>query len=110
LNNTSHFIYEELDSKSKIIQNKFDIYKSIQEKTILFLSNYYKKRQIISEKIKNIVNFKKLRINIINYHCQTAFKKTPLSQLEEILNLFILNNSIFNTAFQKKIFEKLSNK
>jgi hypothetical protein len=110
LNNAAYLICEELDLKSKTIQNKFDVYKNIQEKTILFLSNYYKKRKALSEKIKNIANIRKSRINILNFRCKTNLKKKPLSHLEEILNQFILNDSIFNIAFQKNLVVKLTNK
>jgi hypothetical protein len=107
LNNASFIICSELNQKSKTIRNKFDVYKNIQEKTILFLLNYYKKREILSEKIKKILNIKKLRINTINSCCKKNLKKKPLVHLDAILNRFILNYSFFNSIFQKNLIIKL---
>lgn len=109
LNNASFMISEELDEKSKTIQNKFDVYKNIQEKTILYLFDYYNKREILSEKIQKISNIKKLRVDIINRYCKTNFKRQPLLQLEDALNRFILNEYICNAAFQKSFVVKLNN-
>lgn len=109
LNNASSMISEELDQKAHSIKNKFDIYKNIQEKTILHLSNYFKKRELLSETLKIIYNIKKIRIVLINRYYKITLKKQPFLQIDDIFNRFILNEYIYNTAFQKSCLSKLTN-
>lgn len=109
LNKASSMISEELDNKSKEIQNKFNLYKNIQEKTILYLFNYYSKREILSEKIQKISNIKKLRISVINDYFQVNLKKQLLVQLEDVLNRFVLNEYSSTSTFQRSFVSKLSN-
>jgi len=101
-------IATELDDKAKIIQNKFDIYKNIEEKTIIHLINYHKKREFLSEKIKLLSNIKKSRINIIQQYYKAILLKQVLLQTEETLNRLIFNE--FSTLFilQEKFIIKLN--
>jgi hypothetical protein len=102
-------IIEELDEKAKVIQNKFDIYKNIEEKTIIHLLNYHNKRELLSEKIKTISKIKKLRMNIVHQYYQTNLNKQTLLQIEDTLNRFLLNEYINTFAFQDKFVLKLNN-
>lgn len=102
-------IVEELDEKAKVIQNKFDIYKNIEEKTIIHLLNYHNKRELLSEKIRTISKIKKLRMNTVHQYYQTNLNKQTLLQIEDILNRFILNEYINTFAFQEKFVFKLNN-
>nr|YP_009476594.1 ATP synthase F0 subunit 4 [Chroomonas placoidea]AVM81087.1 ATP synthase F0 subunit 4 [Chroomonas placoidea] len=106
---SSSAIVEELDEKAKVIQNKFDIYKNIEEKTILHLLNYHNKRELLSEKLKTISKIKKLRMNIVHQYYKTNLSKQTLLQIEDTLNRFILNEYINTFAFQEKFVLKLSN-
>lgn len=108
LNNASSMISEELDQKALSIQNKFEIYKNIQEKTIIHLSNYYKKRELLSDTLQIIYNIKKIRIALINRYYKITLKKQPFLQIDDTLNRFILNEYIYNTAFQKSCISKLT--
>jgi hypothetical protein len=102
-------IVDELDEKAKMIQNKFDIYKNIEEKTILHLLNYHKKRELLSEKIKTISKIKKLRMNIVQQYYKTNLNKQTLTHVEETLNRFMLSEYINTSAFQEKFVFKLNN-
>lgn len=104
----SSMIATELDDKAKIIQNKFDIYKNIEEKTMIHLINYHKKREFLSEKIKLLSNIKKSRINIIQQYYKAILLKQVLLQTEETLNRLIFNE--FSTLFilQEKFIIKLN--
>jgi hypothetical protein len=99
----------ELDEKAKTIQSKFDIYKNIQEKTIIHLLNYHNKRELLSEKIKTIAKIKKLRMNIIHQYYKTNLNKQTFLQIDDTLNRFLLNEYINSSAFQERFLFKLSN-
>ena len=98
----STLIIAELEEKAKIIQNKFDIYKSIEEKTIIHLLNYHNKRELLSEKIKIISKIKKLRMIIVYQYHKTNLNKQILLQIEDTLNRILLNEYINTLAFQQK--------
>lgn len=102
-------IVDELDEKAKMIQNKFDIYKNIEEKTILHLLNYHKKRELLSEKIKTISKIKKLRMNIVHQYYKTNLNKQTLNHIEDTLNRFMLSEYINTSTFQEKFVLKLNN-
>jgi len=99
--NAGSLITEELDNKSKSIQNKFEIYKNIQQKTLLYLFEFHTKQELLSEKTKYIVAIKKLRVNIITNYCKAALKKRPLIHLEDLLNRVIVTEYTDNAAYQK---------
>lgn len=106
-NYAGSMIVDDLDDKAKIIQNKFDVYKNIEEKTIIHLLNYHKKREILSEKIKIIAKIKKLRMSIIRQYYKTNLNKQTFLQIEDTLNRFILNEYTNNSVFQEKFVLKL---
>lgn len=106
-NYAGSMIVNELDEKAKAIQNKFDVYKNIQEKTILHLLNYHDKREMLSEKIKTIAKVKKLRINLIHQYYKTNLNKQTFLQMEDTLNRFLLNEYVNNSVFQEKFIAKL---
>lgn len=105
----SDIISKDLDEKTKIIQNKFDIYINIQEKTIIHLLNYHSKRIGLSTKIKTISKIKKLRMAIINQFYKANLNKKTLLQIEDTLNRFILNEYVNSIAFQLKFTKQLQN-
>lgn len=101
-------IAEELDSKTTLIQNKFDVYKSIQEKTILHLYNYHNKRTVLASKLAMISNIKKLRVNIINSFSKNNIKKQPILQLDATLNRLAVYEYTTTAIFQKQLVSKLN--
>lgn len=105
----SDILSKDLDEKAIIIQNKFDIYINIQEKTIIHLLNYHSKRIALSIKIKTISKIKKLRMGIINDYYKNNLNKKTLLQVEDTLNRFILNEYINSLSFQLKFVKQLQN-
>jgi hypothetical protein len=103
----SSMIVNELDEKANLIQNKFDVYKNIQEKTIIHLLNYHTKRELLSERIKTIANIKKLRISVVHEYYKTNLNKQTVLQIEDILNRFLLNEYVNSSAFQERFVLKL---
>lgn len=107
-NSASSMIADELNEKSKAIKTKFDVYKNIQEKTIMHLLSYHSKREILADKIKTISQIRKLRIDSINNYCKTSLSKQTFLHLEDTLNRFVLNEYVTNATFQEAFVLKLS--
>lgn len=108
-NYAGSMIIAELDEKAKTIQSKFEIYKNIQEKTIVHLLNYHSKRELLAEKITTIAKLKKLRMTIIYQYYKTNLNKQTFLQIEDTLNRFLLNEFINSVSFQEKFLLKLDN-
>jgi len=109
LTNASSLIAAELDEKSKLIQNKFELYKNIQEKTLLYLFEYHTKQELLAEKTKHINTIKQLRVNIITRYCKAVLKKKPLMDLEDILNRVVITEYSDNLAYQKSCLNFINN-
>lgn len=99
--NANLLVISTLNEKSSTIQNKFDIYQNIQEKTILYLLDFYGKQGLLSKKLKKISTNKKLHFNIVRYYYKINAKKKLVLRIGAVLNKFILNEIKFNTLFQK---------
>lgn len=104
----STMIADELNEKSKTIKAKFEIYKDIQEKTIIHLLNYHHKREILSDKIKTISQIRQLRLSNIDKYCKASLNKQTFIHLEDTLNRFVLNEYATNAAFQEAFVLKLA--
>lgn len=102
IQNASNIISSELDEKSTAIKNKFDVYNTIQEKTIIYLCDYYTKREFLAKKIQDGNKTKLSRLGILNNHIQVGLVKETKSSVEEILIRFILNQNFANSIFQNR--------
>lgn len=105
--NVGSLIVNELDEKSQVIQNKFKVYKKIQEKTISYLLNYHAKREVLPKKVRTIARTRTLRTRLINQYHQMHLSKNILSHLEDTLDKFHLNEQIRNSMFQGKYVSKV---
>jgi len=108
LNGASSMIAEELDEKAQSIQNKFNVYNDIQEKTIVYLCDYYTKREFLSTKIQKIETIQKARVSTIERYVKINCQKLVVSHIEDILTRFVLNEYISKNAFQQRFISKLN--
>lgn len=103
----SSLISSELDSRAVKIQEEFNYYKNMQEKTLIHLISYHKKQKLLSDEIKSIFAILKKDINLIISTYSQLFVKFFNNTIEDKLKKIIANELKFNSLLQSKISDEL---
>lgn len=103
----SSMISSELDSRAIKIQEEFNYYKNMQEKTLTHLISYHKKQKLLSEEIKTIFAVIKKDISLIIVTYSQLFIKSLNNAIEDKLKKIIANQSKFDALLQIKISNEL---
>jgi len=103
----STLISLELDSRAVKIQEEFNYYKSIQEKTLNHLISYHKKQKLLSDEIKSILSITTKDISLILSTYSQLFVRSFNNIIEEKLRKIIATESKFNALLQTKISNEL---
>nr|YP_010577899.1 ATP synthase F0 subunit 4 [Cryptomonas pyrenoidifera]UZP15119.1 ATP synthase F0 subunit 4 [Cryptomonas pyrenoidifera] len=103
----STMISSELDSRAVKIQEEFNYYKNMQEKTLSHLVSYHKKQKLLSEEIKTIFVVIKKDISLIILTYSQLFIKSLNNAIEDKLKKIIASQSKFDSLLQIKISNEL---
>jgi len=103
----STMISSELDSRAVKIQEEFNYYKNMQEKTLTHLVSYHKKQKLLSEEIKTIFVVIKKDISLIILTYSQLFIKSLNNAIEDKLKKIIASQSKFDSLLQIKISNEL---
>ena len=103
----SSLISQELDSRAIKIQEEFNYYKSMQEKTLTHLISYHKKQKLLSDEIKSILSITTKDISLILSTYSQLFIRSFNNIIEEKLRKIIATESKFNALLQTKISSEL---
>jgi len=106
-NFASDLISSELDSRSVKIQEEFNFYRSMQEKTLTHLIAYHNKQKLLSEEIKAIFAITKKDIGLILSSYSQLFIKSLFYTIEDKLRKILTSESKFNSLLQDKISSEL---
>jgi len=106
-NFASDLISSELDSRSIKIQEEFNFYKNMQEKTLTHLIVYHNKQKLLSEEIKAIFMITKKDISATLSTYSQLFIKSFLYTIEDKLKKILIGESKFNSLLQDKISSEL---
>ena len=103
----STLISSELDSRAIKIQEEFNYYKNMQEKTLNHLISYHQKQKLLSDEIKSILSITIKDINLILSTYSLLFVRSFNNIIEEKLKKIIATESKFNSLLQIKISNEL---
>ena len=103
----SNSIGSELDVRSNKIQEDFDYYKNIQEKTLINLISYHNKQKLLCAEVKAIFAITKKDASLLIPTYSRLFLKSLTLTLEDKLRKVIANESKFNSMLQDKINSEL---
>jgi len=93
----------ELDARANKIQEEFNYYRDMQEKTLIHLISYHNKQKLLSEEIKAIFLITKKDIDLILSSYSKLFLKSLINTIEDKLKKVVANESKFNSMLQEKI-------
>jgi F0F1-type ATP synthase membrane subunit b/b' len=103
----STLISSELDSRAIKIQEEFNYYRNMQEKTLNHLISYHEKQKLLSDEIKSILSITIKDINLILSTYSLLFVRSFNNIIEEKLKKIIATESKFNSLLQIKISNEL---
>lgn len=100
-------IGEELDSRKEKIEEEFDLYKNLQEKTFTHLVSYHEKQKLLSLEMKEMLDVSRSEILNTEIHYQNSLENFLSLNFEERLKRVSVNQNKTNGVLQKEIFVDL---
>lgn len=98
---------EELDFRKEKIQEEFDLYKNLQEKTFAHLVSYHEKQKLLSFQVKEMLDVSRSEILNTEIHYQNSLENFLSLNFEERLKRVSVNQNKTNGVLQKEIFVDL---
>ena len=97
----------ELDARSIKIEEEFNFYKHMQQKTLNHLVSYHKKQIMLSEEVKSIFFITKNDIKAVVSNYSQLFSKLLINGIDDKLKKVVSIESKFNSLLQERISSEL---
>jgi F0F1-type ATP synthase membrane subunit b/b' len=97
----------ELDARSIKIEEEFNFYKNMQQKTLSHLVSYHKKQILLSEEVKSIFLLTKNDIKVVISNYSHLFSKFLTNSIDDKLKKIVSIELKFNSLLQEKISSEL---
>lgn len=107
VNYSGEMIASELDSRKTRIEEEFNLYKNLQEKTFIHLISYHQKQRLLSFEIKEVFETSKAEIASIENLYENLLQNYLVLSFEERLKRVLSSENKTNVVLQKDIFGDL---
>ena len=106
-NFAGNLISVELDARSIKIEEEFNFYKNMQQKTLNHLVSYHKKQVQLSEEVKSIFLMTKNDIKVVISNYSQLFSKFLINGIDDKLKKIVSMEFKFNSLLQEKVSSEL---